>query len=143
MAEAEGAHKAWAIAAAILRGALDAGAVADPTRLLALLLDGADDTWSGRNNERPPRPRRRRPPGRRRGRPAVPLTPQPLDCLPKEPTMNDSTTPAAAALRTAAAALRTAINVALVAAGVLGLIVAAAIALALAVWLSEGGWTWS
>ena len=51
MAEAEGAHKAWAIAAAILRGALDAGTVADPTRLLALLLDGADDTWSGRNND--------------------------------------------------------------------------------------------
>ena len=51
MAEAEGAHKAWALAAAILRGALDAGTVADPTRLLALLLDGADDTWSGRGND--------------------------------------------------------------------------------------------
>ena len=57
--------------------------------------------------------------------------------------MNDSITPAAAAPRTAAAALRTAINVVLITAGVLGLIVAAAIALALAVWLTEGGWTWS
>lgn len=51
MAEVEGAHKAWAIAAAILRGALDSGTVADPTRLWALLLDGADDTWSGRGND--------------------------------------------------------------------------------------------
>ena len=51
MAEAEGAHKAWAIAAAILRGALDSGTVADPVRLFALLLDGPDDTWSGRGND--------------------------------------------------------------------------------------------
>ena len=51
IAEAEAAHEVWRLAASILRGAIDAGTTPDPTRLLALLLDRADDTWSGRNND--------------------------------------------------------------------------------------------
>ena len=51
IAEAEAAHKVWTLAASILRGALDAGTPADPVRLFILLLDGPDDTWSGRGND--------------------------------------------------------------------------------------------